>query len=180
MKRTVHEAKAMFGTFKADDLDGEIGQGAQIAWNTGIAEVDLPIDVKMRNIEATKAARAAFIARTRRGGGGGGGGGAARGDEAAEAPSELIGSFTANYSHHSKEYAAKMREREMARQKEMAVAAGGPAAAVVMAPTAAGVGEGAGGDRGKEGGGQGGNRRTKDFSNDDKVYERFKKRTRRF
>jgi hypothetical protein len=30
----------------ADEMDG-----APIAWNTGIAEVDLPIDFKLKNIE---------------------------------------------------------------------------------------------------------------------------------
>lgn len=39
-------------------VDGpQKGDGTGLAWTTGIAEVSLPIDFKLRNIEATEAAR---------------------------------------------------------------------------------------------------------------------------
>lgn len=37
--------------------DEGVGEGAPIAFNTGIAEVALPIEVKLRNIEETEKAR---------------------------------------------------------------------------------------------------------------------------
>jgi len=40
--------------------EGGVGEGAPIAWNTGIAEVALPIQYKLKNIEQTEKARKVF------------------------------------------------------------------------------------------------------------------------
>ncbi|CAM9929096.1 unnamed protein product [Choristocarpus tenellus] len=78
-------------------MDGEMGSGAQIAWNTGLAEIALPIEFKLRNMEATQAAREKLEKQreARRKGPG--------------QSSSLVGSLTANYSHHQREWALNMR-----------------------------------------------------------------------
>lgn len=40
--------------------EAAVGEGAPIAYSTGIAEVALPIEFKLRNIEATEAAQRAL------------------------------------------------------------------------------------------------------------------------
>lgn len=46
----VEEAKLEFdtGANRGDEMDGEVGSGAQIAWNTGLAEIALPIEFKLK------------------------------------------------------------------------------------------------------------------------------------
>lgn len=46
----VEEAKREFdtGANRGDEMDGEVGSGAQIAWNTGLAEIALPIEFKLK------------------------------------------------------------------------------------------------------------------------------------
>ena len=142
----------------------------------------MPIHVKMKNIEETKRAKQLFEKTHRY-----------RGghhhhhnenDSTAEA-SVVVGSFTANYSHHSKEYAIKMRNREMSRQKEFSVQNGKdptPAAPTVPKPDENRVSILAKGEETATASGapHPHRQRVTDASSDDKFYERFKKRTRRF
>lgn len=46
----VEEAKKEFdtGANRSGEMEGEVGSGAQIAWNTGIAEIALPIEFKIQ------------------------------------------------------------------------------------------------------------------------------------
>ena len=46
----MEEAKKEFdtGARHSDEMDGEVGSGAQIAWNTGLAEIALPIEFKLK------------------------------------------------------------------------------------------------------------------------------------
>ena len=46
----MEEAKQEFdtGARHGDEMDGEVGSGAQIAWNTGLAEIALPIEFKLK------------------------------------------------------------------------------------------------------------------------------------
>lgn len=46
----VQEAKMEFdtGAKKGGEMEGEVGSGAQIAWNTGLAEIALPIEFKLK------------------------------------------------------------------------------------------------------------------------------------
>jgi Hepatocellular carcinoma-associated antigen 59 len=173
----------------------------QIAWNTGIAEVDLPIDVKLRNIEETRRAKTAFeqSQKSRADRYHSNNLNTADGNSGNPNASAVVGSFTANYSHHSREYASKMRQREMTRQKEGGwtnkdgtVTHREPQLPTVPVPDAnkPSVLQGDASSSGKTSdsstSGQhqqrsgAGYRRGKDGSSDDKVYERFKKRTRRF
>lgn len=50
MHAQVQEAKREFdtGANRSGEMEGEVGSGAQIAWNTGIAEIALPIDFKLK------------------------------------------------------------------------------------------------------------------------------------
>lgn len=50
MPSQVEEAKLEFdtGANRGDEMDGEVGSGAQIAWNTGLAEIALPIEFKLK------------------------------------------------------------------------------------------------------------------------------------
>ncbi|CAN0176966.1 unnamed protein product [Ectocarpus sp. 6 AP-2014] len=98
-KKKVEEAKVEFdtGANRGDEMDGEVGSGAQIAWNTGLAEIALPIEFKLKNMEDTLAARDKMesVRAARR--------------NAPGASSSLSGSLTANYSHHQKEWALQIR-----------------------------------------------------------------------
>ncbi|CAM9593459.1 unnamed protein product, partial [Ectocarpus fasciculatus] len=98
-KKKVEEAKVEFdtGANRGDEMDGEVGSGAQIAWNTGLAEIALPIEFKLKNMEDTLAARDKMesVRAARR--------------NAPGASSSLSGSLTANYSHHQKEWAMQIR-----------------------------------------------------------------------
>ncbi|CAN0095546.1 unnamed protein product, partial [Hapterophycus canaliculatus] len=98
-KKKVEEAKLEFdtGANRGDEMDGEVGSGAQIAWNTGLAEIALPIEFKLKNMEDTLAARNKMdsVRAARR--------------NAPGASSSLSGSLTANYSHHQKEWAMQIR-----------------------------------------------------------------------
>lgn len=84
---------------KAADVEGGVGEGAPIAFSTGIAEVALPVEFKLQNIEATERARLLqeeqLLLR-----------------QQGEKKGEIIGSLTHNYHHHRKEYAINMRARE--------------------------------------------------------------------
>jgi Hepatocellular carcinoma-associated antigen 59 len=175
----------------------------QIAWNTGIAEVDLPIDVKLKNIEETRRAKTAFeqSQKHRADRYHSNNLNTADGNSGNPNASAVVGSFTANYSHHSREYATKMRQREMTRQKEGGwtnkdgtVTHHTPQLPTVPVPDAnkpSALQQGDSSSSGKAGDGTSGGqqhqprsgngyRKGKDGSSDDKVYERFKKRTRRF
>ncbi|CAN0004543.1 unnamed protein product, partial [Ectocarpus sp. 13 AM-2016] len=98
-KKKVEEAKVEFdtGANRGNEMDGEVGSGAQIAWNTGLAEIALPIEFKLKNMEDTLAARDKMesVRAARR--------------NAPGASSSLSGSLTANYSHHQKEWALQIR-----------------------------------------------------------------------
>ncbi|CAN0304506.1 unnamed protein product, partial [Discosporangium mesarthrocarpum] len=100
-KKKVEEAKELFDTSvvdKRNEMDGEVGSGAQIAWNTGLAEIALPIEFKLRNMEATHVARQKMERQKE----------LKRRSQAGQS-SSVVGSLTANYSHHQKEWAINMR-----------------------------------------------------------------------
>jgi len=84
----------------ADD-EGGVGEGAPIAFSTGIAEVTLPMEFKLQNIEATERARQQreeqHLLRQQQGGG---------------KEEDIIGNVTYNYNAHRKEYAISMRARD--------------------------------------------------------------------
>ncbi|KAM3574949.1 hypothetical protein VYU27_003076 [Nannochloropsis oceanica] len=81
--------------------DGGVGEGAPIAFSTGIAEVSLPMEFKLRNIEATEFARQQreeqHLLRQQQGGG---------------KEEDIIGNVTYNYNAHRKDYAISMRARD--------------------------------------------------------------------
>eukprot|EP00752_Nemacystus_decipiens_P012937 g11450.t1 len=145
-KKKVEEAKQEFdtGANKGDEMDGEVGSGAQIAWNTGLAEIALPIEFKLKNMEDTLAARDKMesVRAARR--------------NAPGASSSLEGSLTANYSHHQKEWALQIRalqnRQAMAEESQMkAQQKSGPGMAVST--------QLAGGNSTADGGGRGGSGR---------------------
>jgi hypothetical protein len=84
----------------ADD-EGGVGEGAPIAFSTGIAEVTLPMEFKLQNIEATERARQQreeqHFLRQQQGGG---------------KEEDIIGNVTYNYNAHRKEYAIAARARD--------------------------------------------------------------------
>lgn len=82
----------------ANDDEGGVGEGAPIAYSTGIAEVALPMEFKLKNIEATERARLQHEQEQQQ-----------RGNKPQE---EVIGNLTHNYHHHRKEYAIEMRAKE--------------------------------------------------------------------
>jgi hypothetical protein len=72
-------------------------QGAPMPWSTGLAEVELPAEFKLRNIEATEAARRkAMLAAGSRD--------PSRTDDLGNVG---FGNFTANYVVHRREYAVQ-------------------------------------------------------------------------
>ena len=84
----------------------EANEGVGVAWNTGLAEVELPIEFKLRNIEATEAAKAAKLAAVR-----------APGDCSDIWRPQAGGSLTANYNKHRRDWAIDQREQEEANDR---------------------------------------------------------------
>jgi len=150
--------KAAVESSRAKNVDDEDEMGGPLAWNTGIAEVEMPVESKMQNIEETEKARRTYMMSI----------GSGRGRFSSALPEGVKsgrvlgqgmlgnnvvsgGNFTANYSHHRREYALMMRARE---------------------------GKG-GQDSGGafHGGGRG--RSQSNFSSDDQAFQRHMKRSRR-
>eukprot|EP01138_Halocafeteria_seosinensis_P012205 gb/GECG01012473.1/.p1 GENE.gb/GECG01012473.1/~~gb/GECG01012473.1/.p1 ORF type:complete len:366 (+),score=104.97 gb/GECG01012473.1/:1-1098(+) len=77
----------------------ESGEGAPLFLNTGLAEVELPEEVKRKNVEETEQAKREYIRRMK------------QQQEQQNVLSSLAnvgGSVTANYKQHRKEYAEKL------------------------------------------------------------------------
>lgn len=173
----ITETSAAAGDAAEED---DVGEGGALLHGSGLAEVALPVDFKLANIEETERARRAFLEQRQREYAERRNGGAA----AALAP----GSFSANFKHHQREWAVNLKSQAHKRRGDDRGDAGGgggggvdkPNAAPTplnpfaapKAPTArAGAGQRAG--RGGGGGGRG------RMSSDDAVMDRFRKRMRR-
>ncbi|CAN0167003.1 unnamed protein product, partial [Ectocarpus sp. 4 AP-2014] len=151
-KKKVEEAKVEFdtGANRGNEMDGEVGSGAQIAWNTGLAEIALPIEFKLKNMEDTLAARDKMesVRAARR--------------NAPGASSSLSGSLTANYSHHQKEWALQIRAlqnrqamAEESQTKAPTKSGPGMAASAQLSGSNNNNSNAAGGGAGRGGGGRG-------------------------
>ena len=98
---------------KGEDTDGRYqingvakndADGGPMAWNTGIAEVELPIEFKLKNIEETEKMKSRQMSGSGNAYGGRGGANKYRG-------MSTVGNMTANYNHHRKEWAQMMRTK---------------------------------------------------------------------
>lgn len=96
LQQIADEINARGGEQQAKDPLEGVGEGAPIAYSTGIAEVSLPIEFKMRNIEETERARRSLEER---------GGGRGRKEEP-------IGNLTTNYHKYRRDHAIEMRQRD--------------------------------------------------------------------
>lgn len=64
-------------------MEDETLSGGPMAWNTGIAEVELPVEFKLRNIEETAIAQRQLTDK-----------------ESSRGPKSVPGNLTANYNLH--------------------------------------------------------------------------------
>jgi len=142
-------------------VEGGTGHAAPLFMNTGIAEVNLPMRFRLKNIEDTDKLRAKMD-----------------GERPTRRPQESgsglpTGSFNSNYNHHRREHAMMMKGKGPLHERQRGSGMGGEGG---------GRGGGRGGGhhgRGGGGGGRGGGGQVREAS-DDMVYERYKKRARNF
>eukprot|EP00897_Mesotaenium_endlicherianum_P002218 jgi/Mesen1/2023/ME000148S01131 len=140
------------------------------AWTTGIAEVQLSIDFKLKNIEETEAAKKALQERRPQ-----------MGRQRAVAESNLPASFSADYFQRGRDYAEKLRRDHPDLYKD---SRGGPGRGG-GGPGRGYQGGGGGGGHGGGGGGPGGHRPPgggehdrRQAATDEIMLERFRKRER--
>lgn len=192
--------------------DADVGSGGQMLGGTGIAEVLLPEEFREKNTKETEMLRGQILAKRARmaadasgtrgpamgpalpssGDGdlddadGGGGGGAGAGGGARY----LTGSYTANYSHHRREFAMMMKgkptagagtalfdQRPLPGQQGYNARGGGYGAQDGRTGPSAGPPGHGGGGRGGGGqhSGRGGHDR-RDMPSDDRLFNTFRKR----
>jgi len=155
--------------------DADMGEGGMMLGGTGIVEVALPVDFKLRNIEVTEQARMDMLQRraAARGGAAAGGGGGEEGP----ALKYAVGSITSNFNLHRREFAMKMQGRSALPDDTPRSSAFSTSDARTSALTAIGsVGTGEGGGA-RAGGGDRGDRVNfkRVVANDDAVFQRFRK-----
>ena len=80
--------------------DKEESDGGPMAWNTGIAEVELPIEFKLKNIEQTEEIKARMSGFGGRGG-----------LNHASSALSTVGNMTANYKLHQRNWVQNMRSK---------------------------------------------------------------------
>ncbi|KAA0157868.1 hypothetical protein FNF31_05681 [Cafeteria roenbergensis] len=107
---TLKAAQERWAAARRGDLDAAAAeedptQGGMIAWSTGLAEVALPVEVKLANVRATEEAKRAFLERA-----------AARAREREHQPADGVGigdvaagSFNASFSTHRRAAASQSR-----------------------------------------------------------------------
>ncbi|KAK9050660.1 hypothetical protein SSX86_030370 [Deinandra increscens subsp. villosa] len=127
-------------------------------WTTGIAEIQLPIEFKLKNIEETEAAKKLLQEKRLMG--------------RAKTESNIPSSYSADYFQRGKDYAEKLRRDHPELYKNKGTNNNGESRA--SDPAAADGGGGGGGDGNGAGGGGGG----RQAATDQIMLERFRKRER--
>ncbi|CAM9539541.1 unnamed protein product [Chrysoparadoxa australica] len=151
-KKTIAEARQKYGSTIEDNEQEGTGSGGQIAWATGIAEVELPKSVSRKNAEETMRLREELEKKKQ-----------LKKEQGAKQDlleSEVIGSLGANYSKHLRDRVSSFRAREKAEETQAMKQEG-----VVAGPAAPGKEDTA-------------HQKQKQKSHDDVVVERFMKRSR--